>query len=54
MRNFLENKEFSKEMNELNKLFFNSFTNREHSDFLLNKTKIRVPVNFLKKHADLI
>ena len=28
MRNFLENKEFSKEMNELNKLFFNSFTNR--------------------------
>lgn len=54
MRNFLKNNEFSKEMNELNKLFFNSFINKEHSDFLLNKTKIRVPVNFLKKYADLI
>ena len=54
MKNFIETKELSKEIEYLNKLVFESFKDRDYANYLFEKTKIRIPENFLKKYQDLI
>ena len=54
MKNFIETKELSKETEDLNKSVFQSFKDKEYADYLINKTKIRIPLKFLNKYLDLI
>tara|TARA_B100000035_G_scaffold313685_1_gene327979 strand:+ start:384 stop:1529 length:1146 start_codon:yes stop_codon:yes gene_type:complete len=54
MKNFIETKELSKDIEYLNKLVFESFKDRDYANYLFKKTKIRIPENFLKKYQDLI
>ena len=54
MKNFIETKELSKDIEYLNKLVFESFKDRDYANYLFEKTKIRIPENFLKKYQDLI
>ena len=54
MKNFIETKELSKDIDDLNKLVFDSFKDKNYANYLFEETKIRIPENFLKKYKDLI
>ena len=54
MKNFIETKELSRDIEDLNKLVFDSFKDKNYANYLFEETKIRIPENFLKKYKDLI
>ncbi len=54
MKNFIETKELSKDIEYLNKSVYESFKDKDYANYLFKKTKIRIPENFLKKYQDLI
>ena len=54
MNNFVDNGSHNEQNYELNKTFFSLFSDKEKSDFILNKNKLRISSFFLKKYSHLI
>ena len=54
MNNFIDNGSHNEQNYELNKTFFSLFSDKEKSDFILNKNKLRISSFFLKKYSHLI